>query len=128
MTQFPTSLDKLIELAKGTPYEHVAKDEQALERMFLETLKASDDPIRREIGSGIADGTMTWRTVATHSAYAEFVEQSLEKAKEFDGTLLAEELGRERDKAADEERRRRERAERADADDVFGGVLKRRTR
>ena len=32
-----------------------------------------DDPRVREIGSGIADGTLTWRTVATHSAYSEDV-------------------------------------------------------
>lgn len=129
MTQFPTSLDKLLELAKGTPYEHIAKDEQALERMFLDTLKASDDPMLREIGSGIADGTMTWHTVATHSAYAEFVEQSLAKAKEFDGGMLTEELSREREKATKEERRQRESAERDDSEDLFrGGVLKRRKR
>lgn len=123
MTQFPNSLDKLVELAKGTPYEHIARDEQALERMFLETLKASDDPLCREIGSGIADGSMTWHTIATHSAYAEFVEQSLEQAREFDGSAVADELGRAHEKAAEEERRRQER----DVEDVFGGVLKRRT-
>jgi hypothetical protein len=129
MTQFPTSLDKLLELAKGTPYEHIAKDEQALERMFLDTLKASNDPMLREVGSGIADGTMTWHTVATHSAYKEFVEQSLAKAKEFDGGILIEELGRERDKATTEERRQQERAERDDSENVFrGDVLKRRKR
>lgn len=129
MTQFPASLDKLLELAKGTPYEQIAKDEQALERMFLETLKASNDPMLREIGSGIADGTMTWHTVATHSAYTEFVEQSLAKAKEFDGGVLTEELGREREKTAAEERHQRERAERDDSEDLFrGGVLKRRKR
>lgn len=96
--------------------------------MFLDTLKASDDPMRREIGSGIADATMTWRTVATSFAYAEFVEQSLAQAREFDGSTLTEELTRERQKTADEERRGRARAEAADADDVFRGVLKRRKR
>jgi hypothetical protein len=127
MTQFPTSLHKLIELTKGTPYEQIAKDEQALERMFLETLKASDDPTVREIGSGIADGTMTWQTVATHSAYAEFVEQSLEKAREFDGGVLSEELGREQEKATKEEQRQRESVERDDSENLFrGGVLKKR--
>lgn len=129
MPQFPTGLDKLIELAKGTPYEQIAKDEQALERMFLDTLKASDDPMLREIGSGIADGTMTWHTVATHSAYTEFVEQSLAKAKEFDGDALTEELGREREKSIKEEGRQRERTEQDDSEDLFrGGVLKRRKR
>lgn len=128
MTQFPSSLDKLIELAKGTPYEHVAKDEQALERMFLDTLKASGDPMRREIGSGIADGTMTWRTVATSSAYAEFVEQSLAEAREFDGSAVTEQLVREREKTAEEQRRARARAEVDDTEDVFTGVLKRRKR
>jgi hypothetical protein len=129
MTQFPASLDKLIELAKGTPYEQIAKDEQALERMFLDTLKASNDPMLREISSGIADGTMTWRTVATHSAYAEFVEESLAKAKEFDAGVLIEELGREREKATKEEQRQRDRTERDDSEDLFrGGVLRRRTR
>lgn len=126
MTQFPTSLARLIELAKGTPYEHIAKDERALERMFLETLRNSDDPMLREIGGGIAGGTMTWRTIATHSAYAEFVEQSLAKAKEFDGGMVIEELGREREKAAEEEQRQRERD---DSEDLFrGGVLKRHER
>ena len=127
MTQFPTDLNKLIELAEGTPYEQIAKDEQALDRMFLETLKASDDPMVREIGNGIADGTMTWRTVATQSSYAEFVEQTLAKAREFDGGMLAEELGREREKAAKAEQQRRERVDRDDSEDLFhGGVLKKR--
>ncbi|HEY0450404.1 hypothetical protein [Actinophytocola sp.] len=126
MTQFPTSLDKLIELAKGTPYEHLANDEKALERMFLETLKASDDPMLREIGGGIADGSMTWHTVATHSAYAEVVEESLEKAREFDGGALVGGLDQERAKVAEEQQRTRERAEVEDAEDSFQGVLRRR--
>ena len=127
MTQFPTNLNKLVELAEGTPYEHLATDEQALERMFLDALKASNDPMLREIGSGIADRSMTWHTIATHSAYAEFVEESLQKAKEFDGGVLAEELGREQERAAEAERREQERAEESDSKDLFGGgVLKKR--
>jgi hypothetical protein len=37
---------------------------------------SAQPPALRELGSGIADGTMTWHTVATHSTHAEFVEQS----------------------------------------------------
>jgi hypothetical protein len=120
MNQLPTSPDKLIELAKGTPYEGIATDEQAAERMFLDTLKASDDPMLREIGSGVADGSMTWSTLATNSAYADLLEESLAKAREFDPGVVVEELGRERAKAEEEQRR----AEGDDAEDVFQGVFR----
>ncbi|OLF15702.1 hypothetical protein [Actinophytocola xanthii] len=129
MPEFPTSLDKLLELTRGTPYEHLAKDEQALERLFLDTLRTSDDPMLREIGTGIGDGTMTWRTVATHSAYAGILEQNLEKAREFDGGALAAELTAERSRTDEKERQQRERTDTDDSEDLFrGGVLKRRRR
>jgi len=123
---FPNSLDKLVELAKGTPYERIAGDERALERMFLDTLKASDDPMLREIGSGIADGSMTWNTVAIHSAYADTLDETLEKAREFDPGVVVDELGRERAHAEEEQRRERESADEDDSEDVFRGVMRRR--
>lgn len=66
----PPDLNALIDLARGTKFESVARDEKKLEELLLKEMQASEDPMTREIGSGIADGTMTWRTVASTSAYA----------------------------------------------------------
>jgi hypothetical protein len=121
----PANLRELIELAKGTRYESVAGDERKLEQLFLEELKRSPEPLTREIASGIADGSMTWRTVATSSAYAEYIGQSVAAMREFD---LAGALGAlaEQDEPA-EKSAERPRREVSDEDDLFtGDLLKKR--
>jgi hypothetical protein len=83
-TSKPANLDALLAMAKGTRWESVARDEKALERLLVEEMKKSTDPMTKEIGSGLADGSMTWRSVATSSAYAEFLEQGAEGMRDFD--------------------------------------------
>lgn len=80
----PANLNALIELTKGTSFESVAGDERKLEELLLKQMRASDDPMTREIGAGIADGSMTWRTVASTSAYAEYIDRGVRAMAEFD--------------------------------------------
>jgi hypothetical protein len=119
----PANLRQLIELAKGTRYESVAGDERRLEQLFLEEMKRSTEPVTREIANGIADGSMTWRTVAT-SAYAEHISDVLAAVRDFD---MAGALGAlaEQDKPAEKPGKTRRAI--SDEDDLFtGGLLKKR--
>jgi hypothetical protein len=121
-TPFPSNLSKLIEQAKGTPYEDLVKDEEALRKAFLNTLKTNDDPRLREIGNGIADGTMTWLQVASSSAYAEVIDEKVAGLREFDGSDLMEELESEQSKTAATRQRERELDDADDADNNFRGL------
>jgi hypothetical protein len=104
-TPKPANLDALLAMAKGTRWESVARDEKALERLLVEEMKKSSDPMTREIGSGLADGSMTWRSVATSSAYADHLEQGAEGMRDFDFAAAfggaAEDGGRGGDAAGD---------------------------
>lgn len=122
----PANLNALINLAKGTKFESVARDEKKLEELLLKEMQASDDPMTREIGSGIADGTMTWRTVASTRAYAAYIDRSVEAMQRFDfgatfDALAAEQAASER--AAEHAKQQQDQ----DEDEPFSqGVLKRR--
>lgn len=122
----PASLAALIGLAEGTKFEAVARDEKKLEELLLKEMRASDDPITREIGSGISDGTMTWRTVASTSAYSEYINRSVEAVQRFDFGAAFDALAAEREaneRAAEQAKEQKER----DEDEPFSrGVLKRR--
>ena len=122
----PTSLDALLKLTKGTRYESIARNEQEVERQFVEEMTRSSDPMIREIGSGLTDGTMTWHTVATSSAYAEQVNRGLEAMRDFDlpgalGALAEQDAPVEN--PADKPRR-----EPDEDDDLFAGGLLRKRR
>lgn len=122
----PANLDALVQLAKGTKFESVARDEQKLEELLLKEMQASDDAMTREIGSGIADGTMTWRTVASTSVYADYIGRGVEAMQRFDigaeiDALAADQAASER--AAEKAKQKQE----GDEDEPFSrGVLKRR--
>lgn len=122
----PANLNALINLAKGTKFESVAGDERKLEELLLEEMQASDDPMTREIGSGIADGTMTWRTVASTRAYADYIDRGVEAMQRFDFGATFDALAAEQaasDEAAEQARQQKDQ----DEDEPFSrGVLKRR--
>jgi hypothetical protein len=120
----PANLDALINLAKGTRFESVARDEKKLEELLLKEMQASDDPMTREIGSGIADGTMTWRTVASTSAYADYIDRGVEVMRRFDFGAEIDALAAEQ---AASERTAEQAKQEQDEDEPFSrGVLKRR--
>jgi hypothetical protein len=119
----PASLNELIKLTKGTRFEAVARDEKKLEELLLREMKASDDPMTREIGSGIADGSMTWHTVATSSVYSEYLDHSVEAMQRFDFKGTFDALAAEQA----ETERKAEQAKERDQDEPFSrSVLKKR--
>lgn len=125
--RIPANLDELVNLAKGTKHESIARDPKQLEELLLKEMKKSDDPMTREIGSGLADGTMTWRTLATNSAYAEFLDSAQEAVRLFDYGAAFEEMAAEQARAENPPERRRRPAEEPADDPLFsGGLLKKR--
>lgn len=87
-------------------------------------MRTSDDPMTKEIGTGIADGSMTWHTVAANSAYSDYVDHGVEAMRRFDFTETFEALAAEQ---AEAERKAEQAKQRADDDEPFSrGVLKRR--
>lgn len=119
---FPASYEALVAMAKGTKYERIATDEAERDRLLFEAMRASDDPITREIGSGLADGSMTWHDVATSSAYAESVSQKLATLQDFDFGAIVTEMEQEKALAAQERDRAHD-----DQDEVWQGFGKGRT-
>lgn len=120
----PVDLNALIKLTKGTRFESVAGDERKLEELLIREMQTSDDPITREIGSGIADGSMTWHTVASTSAYAEYIDRGVQAMAQFDFGAAFDALAAER---AANERAAAEAEGQEDDDEVFSrGVLNNR--
>ncbi|GAA4429957.1 hypothetical protein GCM10023148_34550 [Actinokineospora soli] len=101
--RFPADIKGLVDLARGTPWERVVADEAALEQVLVKEMAASADPLTKEIGAGLADGSMTWRTVASTSAYAEFVGRGLDALRSYDFEQLANALADGGVEEADEE-------------------------
>jgi hypothetical protein len=116
--RFPTSYEKLVALADGTKYEHVANDRAKLERLLIEAMRTSTDPMTREIGSGLADGSLTWRTVGTSSAYADYVQRSLDAMQTFDFGAVVSDMEQEK---AEAERSARRQDEDEDPDELWQG-------
>jgi hypothetical protein len=73
----------------------------------------------REIGSGLADGSLTWRTVGTSSAYAEYVQRSLDSMQTFDFGAVVTEM--EQEKADAQRAARRQQDEDDDPDELWQG-------
>lgn len=80
----PGNFDELRELVKGTRFESVADDEGKLKALLLKEMQASDDPVTREIGTGIAGGSMTWRTVVSSGVYGEYLERGMAAMRDLD--------------------------------------------
>lgn len=90
--RFPASRGEFLKLVEGTEYAEVLRDEAKLERLVIDAMKGSDDPITREIGEGLAGGSMTWQTIATTGAYSSFLDRGLTAVQEFDFNGLAQNL------------------------------------
>ncbi|MDQ3401806.1 MAG: hypothetical protein M3548_00205 [Actinomycetota bacterium] len=96
MTTFPNNLTALVDLATGIRWEQVAGDEAKLEELLVREMAASADPMTREIGSGLADGSMNWHTIATSSGYADYLNHSLDALRGFDFEQAARTLAAEK--------------------------------
>lgn len=116
--RFPGDLRALIELTKGTRWESVAQDEAALEALLIQEMAKSPDPMTREIGSGLADGSMTWHSVAGGSAYASYVDDNLSAMRDFDFGQAVDTIAAEKERA---ERERAARDEHEDGESVWRG-------
>lgn len=92
----PANFDQLRELAQGTQLESYVSDEKELEALLLKEMQASPDPVTREIGAGIAGGSMTWRTVVSSGVYTDYIERGMAAMRDLDfgatfGALAEEE-------------------------------------
>ncbi len=131
-----SELDDLVELAQRTKYADLVKDRRQLESLLLTQMKGSQDPMTREIGNGIAGGTMSWRTLATNSAYSEFLTRAQESMATFSlepalATLTAEAeaeaAAAEQERASRPEPRDKKVEDRAADEPLFdGGLMKKR--
>jgi hypothetical protein len=90
--RFPASRSEFLKLVEKTGYAGVLRDESKLEKMVIDALKGSDDPVTREIGEGLAGGTLGWHTIAMTSAYSGFLDRGLTALQQFDFNRLAEDL------------------------------------
>lgn len=120
--RLPTSKRELTRLAEGTEFEDIAKDEAKLERLLFEAMKSSDDPMTREIGHGLAGGTMSWRTIATTSAYSDFLDRSLAALGQFDLGGLVDTLQTAQAEAARKEADERRQRDDDDHEDIWTGL------
>lgn len=118
---FPAERSEFLKLVDGTEHAEVLRDESKLERIVIEAMTTSDDPIAREIGEGLMGGTMTWLTIATTPAYSVFLDRGLTALQQFDFTKLADELEAARPNADDQARRRDD-----DGEDLWQGLPGRR--
>jgi hypothetical protein len=104
---FPKSRAEFLAALRGTQYEELFRDESKLDATFADLLKRSADPLAREIGSGLADGTLTKEQVGGSGVYAEFVSGGLGALRQLDyGEVfdsVAEEQEQAREEAATEE-------------------------
>jgi hypothetical protein len=125
--RFPADRNEFVQLVEGTEYAAL-RDESKLEQMLIDTMKGSDDPITREIGESLANGTMTWGTLATTSAYSGFLDRGLTALQDFDFNGLVEDLTAvevepDEPKASNDNGRRDD-----DGEDLWQGLRGRRRR
>jgi hypothetical protein len=118
-----TNFDELLKLARGTRLESYANDEEKLKAFLIKEMQASTDPVTREIGDGIAGGSMTWRTVAASGAYREYIERGARTMSELDLGATFESV-----KSEQEHRPGQPRAADDDEDDYFSRPVLRRRR
>ena len=111
-----------MKLAAGTELGALLRDESKLEKVVIDALKASADPMAREIGEGLASGTMSWSTIATTSAYADFLDRNLAALRQFDFNGLVGELEAAQVEAAQKKAEEQQRRSYDDEDDVWQGL------
>jgi hypothetical protein len=88
----PASRSEFLEFVEASPFAEILRDESRLRTIILDAMKQSDDPMAREIGEGLASGTMSSKMIATTSAYSEFLNQGLSALRQFDFAAMNEQL------------------------------------
>jgi hypothetical protein len=79
-------------------------------------MRTSADPLTKEIGSGLADGSLTWRTIGTSSAYSDYVQHNLDAMQTFDFGAVVDEMEQDKAEAAQVARQQDE-----DPDELWQG-------
>jgi len=82
--------DVLSRLTQG-PLAEALRDRDRYEREIWANMATSDDPLVREIGVQLRDGTATPRQLLSNAAYAPVFERGLAKLREFDPEAVAAE-------------------------------------
>jgi hypothetical protein len=126
--RFPADRNEFVQLLEATEYADALRDESELEQMLIDVMKGSQDPITREIGESLANGTMTWGTLATSSAYSGFLDRGLAALQEFDFNGLAEDLTAAKTEPADPNARNDKGRREDDGADLWQGLRGRRRR
>ena len=92
----PASPDELrarLERAVGaSPLGEVFADPDTRRRKLFELMAATDDPMTKELGKDLLSGQLSLRTVATSTAYQDFLGQGLETLREVSLADLVEQL------------------------------------
>lgn len=99
----PRNPQEFLAMVRGTPYEALFRDEAKLDAMMFDLMKQSRDPLAREVGAALSDGSLTVRQLADSDVYSEVVRGGLEAAAGLDprGALEAVVAEREAAQAAD---------------------------
>lgn len=100
--RIPLSEAQFRDAIAGTRYEELFRDERKVDQLFIDLLKTSDDPMAREIGSGLADGTLTKEQLAQGSVYADFVQQNLASLQQMNMQEAFDEVAEEKRQAEEE--------------------------
>lgn len=79
--------DRLRELKRGldaSPLGALLRDEQRMQQIIGDQMQSAQDPIVREMGRGLADGSATWSDLANTPAYQEKIREGLSALENFD--------------------------------------------
>lgn len=85
----PQSSQEIEDLVTGTEYEELFRDPQRMRSFLIEQLRANEDPMAREIGEGLADGTLTDEQLTASRAYADHLSQKMRELCDVDYTETA---------------------------------------
>ncbi|MGC4868135.1 hypothetical protein ACLQ3B_22200 [Micromonospora sp. DT53] len=72
-----------------TPYGSVVRDEALRRQMVYESLSSGADPVGREIGQQLRDGSLSPRELLAASDYQDFFRQARAQAERLDLDALA---------------------------------------
>ena len=101
----PHTTEELLAAVRGTPYDALLRDEATFDAVMFDLLKQSRDPVAREVGEGLADGSLSVRQLGDSDVYADFVRRGLDSAATLDPGSVLDELAEEREAAEAAERR-----------------------
>jgi hypothetical protein len=84
MSQPTPTAEMLMEKISRLPIAATLSDPAARRRLVFERLAASDDPVAREMGQQLRDGTMRVRDMWAVPAYRQVLERGIRKLESFD--------------------------------------------